>query len=528
MARGLRRTVRTSIDPASARRGVAVELAGRGAAFLESLDRLVWPHADSPTRRLLDAIGAERGDVRALVGEHGLDGALEHLRDRGVYVAYEEYHGRQPAQRGSTELHFTPSDFFNPLVAGDYLGSTGGSRGSGTPVELSFAWQRRQGRQRSITYDMLGVRGAPSAIWLPVLPSAAGFGALMKTAAGGNLAEHWFSQVPTDVGGISAHKGLANRFLPVLTKATGTGLPTAEHVPGDDPDPVLDWLTSALRREGRAVLTGYASSITAAARRAVERGIDLRGAVAFPASEPVTTGKLEAMRAAGLRAFPMYAFVPEGTAAIACDEGPDEEYHLWAQDLAVVTRRRSRGDGTDVDALCLTSLALEAPRVMVNVENDDYGTLGTAACGCGFASLGLTSTVGHIRGISKVVAAGVSVDGHLFDELTEVALPRRLGGGPGDYQFVEHDGDAGTALHLRVHPRVGPVAESDARRVVDDALAGSDNGRLAGEVWGTSHTLVIERLAPSVTRAGKVLSFERLAATPPAPRPTPEPESEPR
>jgi hypothetical protein len=283
---------------------------------------------------------------------------------------------------------------------------------------------------------------------------------------------------------------------------------------------VVDWAVDALARSGRAALTGYASSLTAAARRAVERGIDLTGVVAFPASEPVTHGKLAAMRAAGMRPFPMYAFVPEGTVGIACEAGDEEEYHLWAQDLAVTTRRRPRGDGTEVDALCWTSLALEAPRVMVNVENDDYGTVDRAGCGCALAELGLTRTVGHVRGISKVVAAGISVEGHLFDELVEEALPARLGGGPGDFQFVEVDGDAGTTVELLAHPRLGPIDEAAALDAVRAALSGSDNGRLADEVWSGGTPIRLERRPPITTKAGKVLSFERLGTTNTRPTPT--------
>ena len=77
----------------------------------------------------------------------------------------------------------SPADFFNPVSKADYLATTGGSRSEGTPVELSFAWQRRQGVQRAVQLDIAGVLGAPTATWLPVLPSAAGFGLARVRAA---------------------------------------------------------------------------------------------------------------------------------------------------------------------------------------------------------------------------------------------------------------------------------------------------------------------------------------------------------
>ncbi|MDQ3294522.1 MAG: hypothetical protein M3527_08760 [Actinomycetota bacterium] len=207
----------------------------------------------------------------------------------------------------------------------------------------------------------------------------------------------------------------------------------------------------------------------------------------------------------------MYALVPEGTIGLACPACGDEEYHLWEQELAVTTRRRPRGDGTDVDAYCLTSLDRLAPRVLLNVENDDYGELRRdVACDCALGRLGLGTRLAHIRGISKVVAAGVTLEGATFDEIAETALPALVGGGPGDYQFVEEDGATGTTLTLRIHPQVGPVDEGAALRAVQDALATTDNGLLAASVWVADGGLRVERRAPTLTKAGKLLSYERI------------------
>jgi hypothetical protein len=272
----------------------------------------------------------------------------------------------------------------------------------------------------------------------------------MKNAAGGNVPDRWFSQTVGDLPGVTPHKRLANRLLPAVNLLGRTGLPDPVHVSTADPEPVVRWLRSSLDEAGVAGITGYASSITAAARWAVEHDVDLSGVVTYPSSEPVTAGKLAAMRAAGMTPNPTYAFMPEGTMAIACGHCDDEEYHVWDHEVAVVTRDRARSDGTVVPALCFTSLALEAPRVLVNVENDDYGDLHReVACDCPLGDLGLRTRLRDIRGLSKVVAAGVSLDGDTFDRLAEVVLPEHVGGGPGDFQFVEDGGDAATRIVLR-------------------------------------------------------------------------------
>lgn len=521
MARGIRRLTRDPVRVDDARATVRAEVERRGERFLTALDALVWPFPDGPLHQLLVAAGLEAGDVRGLVGDRGLVASLEHLRDVGVYVSYEEQQGKQPIVRGSTRIDADPSSFFNPIVPADYMATTGGSRSKGTPVELSFRWQRRQGVQRAIQHSLLGTTGAPTAVWLPVFPSAAGYGAVMKQAAGGNRPERWFSQIPVDLAGIESHKQLANRAIPALNALARTGLPSPEHVPSSDPEPVVRWMVDAVERAGTAAIAGYATSITAAARWAIEQDVRLDGVVAFPASEPVTSGKLAAIRASGMQALPAYAFVPEGTIAIGCPSLGDEEYHVWDQDLAVVTRRRDRGDGTEVDALCWTSLAIEAPRVLLNVENDDFGRLDhDLGCDCPLGDLGLRTRLSDIRGMSKVVAAGISIDGSTFDHLCEELLPARIGGGPGDYQFVEDDTGGSTVIQLRIRPTVGVVDIDAALRIVRAEIERDEFGVLASSVWGDDGHVRVVRTDPIITRAGKQLAFERLSPTT-RPAPTP-------
>lgn len=522
VVRSLRALTRDPATPEASRQTVADEVERRDERFLDGLDRLVWPFPASPTRRLLEAAGTKAGDVRALVADRGLVGALEALRDAGVYVSYEEHQGDVDVVRGSTRFRLSPRDFFNPVVEADYLATTGGSRSAGTPVEVSFAWQRRQGMQRAIQHEMTGLGSRPLAIWLPLFPSAAGLGAVMKNAAGGNPPARWFSQTEAGLAGVTRHKRMTNQLLPLALRLGRTGLPRPVHVPTAEPEPVVAWLRSAVDEHGAAGITGYASSVTAAARWAVDHGVDLTGVVTYPSSEPVTPGKLAVMRAAGMVPNPTYAFMPEGTMAIACGHRDDGDYHLWSHEVAVVTRRRPRGDGTDVDAFCWTSLAAEAPRVLVNVENDDYGVVEhDQGCSCRLDDLGLRTHVRGIGGISKVVAAGVSLEGGTFDRLAEEVLPGRFGGAAGDYQFVEEADDGHTSVVLRIDPRVGDVDPADALAVVRDVVTRDEYGVLAESVWG-GHTIRVQRCAPRVTKAGKTLSYERVGGpavpSPPVPQ----------
>ena len=205
----------------------------------------------------------------------------------------------------------------------------------------------------------------------------------------------------------------------------------------------MRWLVDALHRNGVAALTGYASSLTAAARWASEHGIALDGVVAYPSSEPVTVGKLAGDAGLGHEA------VPDLRVRSRRHDGPE---------LRRVRRRgvpplgpRARGDHppphTGRRHRSRTRSCSRASRPRPRVCWSTSRTTTTASCDptsnarAGLAALGLRTRISDIRGISKVVAAGISLDGDdVRSHWWSVELPDRVGGGAGDYQFVEQRG----------------------------------------------------------------------------------------
>ena len=281
----------------------------------------------------------------------------------------------------------------------------------------------------------------------------------MKITAGGNRPERWFSQVPADLAGHQQPQA-ARQPVPARarTRWPAAGLPSPEYVPTTTRSPSCAGCSTRCAARGAATITGYASSLTAAARWATSTTASTStGVVAYPASEPVTSGKLAAMRGGGhaalARRTPSCPRERSRSAATSCD---DEEYHLWDHELAVITRRRPRGDGTEVDAFLWTSLADEAPRVLVNVENDDYGVVRPDVdCACGLGRLGLRTRVADIRGISKVVAAGISLDGEsLRPPRRDRAARPRSAAVPATTSSSRARARRGTTMSLRVHPDV--------------------------------------------------------------------------
>ena len=130
--------LKEKISSDQARERITDALGRREDAFLELLERVVYPNPGSPYRPLLDAAGIELGDARKLVSELGLEGALGTLRDAGVYATLDEFKGRAPLKRGTVSRELGEGDFDNPLIAGHYWGATGGSRGTSRRVAVDL------------------------------------------------------------------------------------------------------------------------------------------------------------------------------------------------------------------------------------------------------------------------------------------------------------------------------------------------------------------------------------------------------
>jgi hypothetical protein len=479
----------------------------RERRFLDSCDRLIWSVPASPYRPLLAHAGVERGDLEQLVRDAGLEAALRRLRDEGVHVTHDEWLGAHPVKRGSASFHFQPARFLNPALRGDFFVGTGGTRSGGIPVTWSFASMRRGVDRYLLRASSWGVIGAPSAVWLPLLPSAVGLATVLVIEATGDPVERWFTPVPPSRDHGSSRARIANRLLPVVAPALGARLPRPAHVPPTDPEPVLGWARSALDRAGGARLGAYTSSAVALAQLARERDVDLRGLVIAALGEPLGEERAAAIRASGAEPANGYGFMQKGTVAGACPRCDAEEMHVLESEVAVIGRRRRRPDGVDVDAFLWTSLADDSPSVLLNVENDDYGTIVSTddACDCELGRIGMRTLISGVRGMSKVAIAGMTVRAEQLAKIAEVVLPARLGGGPSSFQFIQDGSAERPRLRVRVDPSIGDVDERIVLETIAAELSRTDSGALAVAMWSSSDALVIERAHPRPTHAGKVL-----------------------
>jgi hypothetical protein len=169
----------------------------------------------------------------------------------------------------------------------------------------------------------------------------------------------------------------------------------------------------------------------------------------------------------------------------------------------------------------LTSLYDTSPKVMLNVQIDDYATVEERSCGCPFERLGFTTHLHGIRSYSKLVGEGITLIGNDVEHILEHTLPARFGGSALDYQILEEEDEQGfTRAYLIIHPRVEIASEAAVIQTVLDGLRrASPMADAARMVWQEADTLRIRRAEPVWTAAGKLLPL-RLGAR--AARSTPE------
>jgi hypothetical protein len=503
--RGLARFLAEPITPEQAHRIIAGRLERREASFLTMLERTVFRYPRSPYRRLFQAAGCELDDVRDLVAQHGVDGALRRLRHAGVFVEFEEFKGTKPAVRGSRTFRFLSSDFDNPLVHPHYVVPSGGSRGvpTRTLVELDYLADRAP--LWCLWFQAHGLLDAPLVFLTPYNPGAVTLH-LVCTKFGNRFVK-WFA---TARAGSLSYR-LAAEYLHGLATRIGH-LPGPEFVDPSDLAAVGKYLAHMVR-SGRSPCVSTAPS--AAIRLAQTMGGDrpLKGVTFLLGFEPLTPTRREAIEASGARAVMTYGFSEAGTLGQQCAHPVEsDDVHVSTDAFAVVQGEAASEGGGAGAPLLITSLRPTTPKILLNACIGDTGVLDTRRCDCLFDRIGFAQHLHSIRSTHKITGEGVTFLGPDITHVLEEILPRRFGGAPTDYQLVEQEGPSGLARYrLSVSPRVGPI---DGRAVKEVFLAELARRRapypFMVEQWARAVELVVVRREPVLTSRGKLLPFRTL------------------
>jgi hypothetical protein len=508
LLRGLPSLLRHPLRVDEAKTILRQRLERRGANFVTLMRRAVYENPSSPYRALLAAAGCEPGDLQRMVESDGVEGTLQGLYRAGVYLTVEEFKGRQPTVRGSTTITIAPEDLHNPLDPSYLAIRSGGTRGSATTVPIGLESVREMAVNQCLSIYARDGLAWPQAIW--GVPGGAAMRVVLRHAAFGAPPARWYSEVDPAAPSIHPRYRWSARMMRWAGLLAGMSLPLPQHVPAEEPGPILRWVTR-VRAQGKIPhLRIFASAGVRVCEAANRAGVELAGTEFTLMGEPTTAARLAALERVGARGVSTYATMEAGgPIAYGClsPQTPDD-HHLYGDAYAVVQPGAAEiFGGLPARALMLTTLLSTTPIILLNVSAGDQAEMVDRQCGCGLERLGWTTHLHTIRSFEKLTAGGMTfLDTDVVRVLEEV-LPGRFGGVPTDYQLVEsEDADGRPSLHLLVHPALGALDEADIARTFLEAIGqGSGAERVMGLNWQHAHLLTVERRPPYVSSTGKVL-----------------------
>jgi hypothetical protein len=514
LARALPAYLRSPIDLGTASARIRTDLAQRDKNLRRVVERGIFAIPESPYRQLLVHAGFEAADVVELVRREGVEGALGMLYDSGVYVSLDEFKGRRPIERGSLRLDVTSRSFDNPVVKAHYVARSGGSRSKGTSVNIELAHLAQGAIYDAVLFGTRGLLDRPYVLWQPTPPYTAGINGSLRYAKLGRSPHRWFAQSVSRPIGRGWQHGMLTSYVVRASRLHGRPLPAPELTPLADAPRVATCLAELKSRGTPAVLNSNVSSGIRVCIAAREHGLDISGTFFRLGGEPLTPARARLVASVGVRAASVYGMGEIGRIGLPClrPEAPDD-VHLALDKLGVIQRTR---EGTEnrppVPVNVYTTLGLTTPKLMLNVESDDYGVAGERSCGCPLDDLGYARHLHTIRSHEKLTSEGMNFLGYDLIRLMEEVLPGRFGGEPVDYQLVEdEDANGLPRVQLFVSPRLGALSEGDVADCVVDFLNRLPGaGGAYGERWRDARALSVVRREPYATSASKVLALHTL------------------
>jgi hypothetical protein len=504
----LRRFSRHTLTLEEARRIVRQRLQRREENFVDTVERSIYGHQESPYLALLNMVGCEFGDLRALVRQEGLEGALRALRDKGVYVTFEEFKGRKPIVRGRSTIPVKAGDFDNPSVLSAFTIQSSGSTGAATKVGVNLEQIAAQAPHELLTLSAHGLLDSPVVRWNGILPT----GTLRNILRGvyiGHPPQRWFSPLGLRDSKYWLKYGLATYYIMACVRLWGVRVPLPEYVKVEQASVVARCIAELLKAGRGCLLNSTVSLSMRACTAAQEAGLDLTGATFQGSSEAATSAKAAYLQRAGVHFISNYGMVEAHRIASACARsGEADDVHLHTDAFALFAYPYPvEGLDIAVPAFNLTTLLPTASKVMLNVQVDDYGIVEERHCGCELEACGYSTHLRKIRSYSKLTGEGVTLIGTEMLHILEEVLPARFGGSHLDYQMMEQeDGQGFTRLYVLISPSVVIADEQDVIEVILNALRESSPMADASRtIWQQMRTIQVRREEPIWTRRGRLL-----------------------
>ena len=484
-------------------REIKLRIENREKRFLEACKKLIYDNPQSPYRKLLSSAGCSYSDLEKSIRSSGLEACLETLRDHGVYLTREEFKSQIPICRNGLTIDTGESDFDNPLLLPEGIrASTSGTTSTPTRMLYDWAFISEESANEMLLYETHGLSNAPSAFWLPSLPSISGIHNLLIHLRFRKPPDKWFSQLQPDF-----KSRTKMQYVVRCSQILGTKVPKPEFIEMSSADRIAIWIEKQLKEKGVCIVKTFASSAIRIVQAAIEKGIDISGCTMFTGGEALTDRRFKYLQSAGVKAFARFVATESGLIAGGCnhaDEG--DSMHVYTDRMALIQRERpAASDNKCVKALLFTTLSENTPKVLLNTELGDHGILRQRACDCLFGNTGMNLHVSQVRSFDKFTYEGMSLPGSVLDEVI-AELIQGVGGAPDDYQYIESQNEDGLVkLMIKISPHVKiPDEKYFANAILNNLRSKGPAANIASHFWKQADTLQIIREKPQVSSGFKM------------------------
>jgi phenylacetate-coenzyme A ligase PaaK-like adenylate-forming protein len=488
------------------------QLLNREENFLKILKTNIFEYPQSPYLQLFQVANITYDDVKKMIAQQGLENTLEELYRAGIYFTFEEFKGRIPIKREHVEFNISQEDFDNPHLQAAWVGVTGGSTGKPTRTKMDFDYVAQIGRHIECSNITHRVQETPTIIWFGLLPDSTSVTSILAHAHLGDTVRYWFSTLRGNESNIGWYYVLLTYLMILMGRFYGLKFPFPQYVPLDDPLPIVNALVECLQEKGVATLASTTSKCSRISLYAQEHGIDLTNVTFVGLSEPATDAKVVAIKASGAKFLNWYSTTETSEIGIPCKNPIDStDVHFMSNHLAMIQRPQDVFDQT-VNTFYFTSLLPTNPKMLLNVQLDDYGIVEERDCGCPLHEMGFTTHIRQMSSFRKLTGEGVTLVGSDMVHILEHILPSKFGGSLLDYQLVEEENKQGfTKLVLYVDPSV-PIHNENAliQAFLDAMKQSAPSVRLAQAEYQTGDVVSIRREKPIVTSRGKYFPIRTL------------------
>jgi hypothetical protein len=511
----LRGFLKKPVTESDARETILQQLVNREENFIKALKTNVFLYPRSPYLPLFKAAQLTHTDVKRMVNQRGLERTLDDLYDAGIYITFEEFKGRTPIKRGNLEFMPDSSDFDNPNLTPILFGGSGGSTGKPTRTKMDLDHIEQFSIQEALVYSAHNISGVRSILWMGILPDYSGVATILVQAHLGLTISHWFSTVRGKNANIGWYYILLTYLMIFIGRFHGLKFPFPEYIPLDNPLLIAKSLAQTVQEEGAVILESTISKCVRVSVVAKQHGIDLTGVTFYGSSEPTTPAKVATIKASGAGFVTQYGSTEAGSIGLPCANPADvTDVHFLSNSLALIQRPKEIFDQT-VNAFHFTNFLPSSPKMLINVQLDDFGIVEERDCGCPLHQMGFTTHLRQIGSYRKLTGEGVTLVGSDMVHILEHVLPLQFGGSLLDYQLVEEENEQSfTKLMLYVDPSVQIEDEDALLEAFLDAMKNSmPSARLAQAEYRTGDVVIIRREKPFVTNRGKHFPIRTLNIT---------------